>query len=275
MAVILFSLGRDINGFRNSPMEPMQLLPGFGRDEPPPPVILESTSCRRAIHWWVTRLNQMFGYLLDPTTFKDASGFYDHHDHQHWMLTLGEVFGLSTALQTSGRNRSVQLGLMYTLLDTFADKIKEVDFERLCTHTYAKERADRARQLMPADVAAILMPAADRAVDALARIQEGFFIRRQRGDENVAIRMPGGTIESRSPERATAMLLKVFRNSTHGFGHRRGAKAKSMVAARLLAHHHGDLPPDIVFLPYLYLLATLCSPQQVRESIARQVARPD
>ncbi len=275
MAVIRFSLGRDINGLRNSPMELMQLLPGFGRDEPIPPVAPMSTSCRRAIDWWVTRLSQMFGYLLDPTTFKDSQGHYDHHDHQHWMLTIGQVFGLSTALQTSGRNHSVQRGLMYTLLDTYADKIKEVQFDELCRHTYAKAAAERVRQRMPADVAEILMPVADRAVDALARVQEGFFIQQQRDDENINIGMPDGKIEQRTPERGTAMLLKVFRNATHGFGHRKGAKPKNMVEARLLAHHHGDLPPDIVFLPYLYLLDMLCSPQQVRESVARQVARPD
>jgi hypothetical protein len=37
---VLFSLGGDITGLRNSPMEPMQLLPGFGRMEPAPPLSL-------------------------------------------------------------------------------------------------------------------------------------------------------------------------------------------------------------------------------------------
>src|SRR5258705_628601 len=165
----------------------MQLLPGFRRDEPIPPVALMSTSSRRAIHWWVTRLNQMFGYLLDPTTFKDSQGYYDYHDHQHWMLTIGQVFGLSTALQSSGRNRSVQRGLIYTLLDTYADKIKEVQFDELCRHTYAKATAERVRQRMPADVAEILIPVADRAADALAREQEGFFIQQQPGEETIKI----------------------------------------------------------------------------------------
>jgi hypothetical protein len=85
-------------------MEPMQLLPEFGRMEPVPPVELTPTSCRHAIAWWTTRLNQMFRYLCDPTTFRNANGEYDPYEHQHWLLTFGQVFGLTTALQASGRN---------------------------------------------------------------------------------------------------------------------------------------------------------------------------
>jgi hypothetical protein len=93
---VLFNLGRDISGLRRSPMEPMQLLPEFGRMEPVPPVELTPTSCRHAIHWWTTRLNQMFRYLCDPTTFRNANSEYDPYEHQHWLLTFGQVFGLTT-----------------------------------------------------------------------------------------------------------------------------------------------------------------------------------
>ena len=100
---VLFSFGRDINGLRNSPMEPMQLLPGFGRMEPAPSVEIAPGSYRQAIYWWTNRLNQMFRYLCDPTTFGNAHGLYDPYEHQHWLLTFGQVFGLTTALQTAGR----------------------------------------------------------------------------------------------------------------------------------------------------------------------------
>lgn len=274
-AVVLFNLGRDISGFRHSPMETMQLLPGAGRDEPTPEIPMQSAAGRHAIHWWVVRLNQMFNYLLDPTVFKNAEGFYDPYDHQHWLLTIGQIFELTTALQASSRNRAVQRGLMYTLLDTYADKIGEIDFERLCTLKYANSAANRVRAAMPPSVAEVLMPNAQRAIDALERMQAGFFIQRQRNDDEVVLRLRDGRVESRSPERATALLLKIFRNATHGFGHRKGAKAKALVDSRLLAHHTGELPDDIVFLPYLYLLDLLCDPKQIRSSIARQVARPD
>lgn len=216
----------------------------------------------------------MFGYLCDPTTFGDAAGFYDPYEHQHWLLTFGQVFGLTTALQTSGRNFSVQRALMNTLLDTYADRISRRKFEQLCTYRTAKDTADRVRTRMPEDVASVLMPVADRAVESLERVQYGFFIRKQRGDANVVVRIPTNPRpQHRQPQRAVAVLLKVFRNATHGFGgtNPNPRDDNDLVAERLLAHHTGDMPSDLVFLPYLYLLDTLSDPEQVRENIVRRV----
>jgi hypothetical protein len=255
-------------------MEPMQLLPGFGRMEPVPPVSVTPASLRLAGIWWVNRLNQMFEYLCDPTTFGDTAGFYDPYEHQHWLLTFGQVFGLTTALQTSVRNYSVQRALMNTLLDTYADRISRCDFEQLCTYKFAKDTADRVRTRMPEDVASVLMPVADRAVESLQRVQDGFFIRKQRGDANVVVRIPTDPRpHHREPPRAVALLLKVFRNATHGFGgtNPNPRNDRDLVAERLLAHHTGDMPADLVYLPYLYLLDALSDPQQVRENIVRRV----
>jgi hypothetical protein len=68
------------------------------------------------------------------------------------------------------------------------------------------------------------------------------------------------------------MLLKIYRNATHGFGGTRQPESeKDLVAERLLAHHTGDIPDDLVFLPYLYLLDALCHPDKVRETIVKRV----
>jgi hypothetical protein len=63
------------------------------------------------------------------------------------------------------------------------------------------------------------MPLADSAVDALRRLQDGFFFREQRGDNNVIVRLPESSqgYDSELP-RAAAMLMKPYRNATHGFG---------------------------------------------------------
>jgi hypothetical protein len=81
LSVILLSLGMDLNGFRTEPAEMMQLLPVSGPVERTACQLhLHRSSCADAIDWWVMRLNQMFGYLSDPTTFKDASGAYAAHE---------------------------------------------------------------------------------------------------------------------------------------------------------------------------------------------------
>lgn len=271
---VLFSLGTHINGHRNSPMEPMQLLPTFGRNEPAWHVgDLPQDAYRHAIHWWVTRLNQMFGYLTDPTTFANAYGVYDPYEHQHWLLTIGQIFSLTTALQAAGRNHAVQRALMNTLLDTFADRINGRDFDKLCTYDTAMRTANQVRTRMPTDVAAMLMPVADRAVESLLEVEKGFFIRRQRGDSNVVVRIPEDQRpHQRQPRRAAAILLKVFRNATHGFGglSPNPRSLNDRVAERILAVHTGDMPADLVYLPYLYLLELLCEPDKVRKTIVKR-----
>lgn len=265
MATILFSLGLDVNGYRRDPMEPMQLLPALGRRDLRKPTKFDAASAGRAIHWWAFRLNQMFGYLSDPATFSDPNGWYSPHDHQHWMLTFGQAFGLMTSIQTSSRNRATQLALMYTLLDTIADRLSGRSFDDLCTLKVAQKAARRARDGMYPAVAEILMPAADRAIAALAEMQQGFFINRQRGEDEVVFHLPNGQTESRSPENAVALLLKVFRNATHGFGGKKGDNAD--LFANILVQHDGQLPEDIVLLPYLYLLEVLCYPNDMRRRI--------
>jgi hypothetical protein len=66
--------------------------------------------------------------------------------------------------------------MMNSLLDTFADRIYEGSdvFERLCTLRYAKSVADEVRKGMLDSEAALLMPAVERALTALERVQEGF-----------------------------------------------------------------------------------------------------
>ncbi len=275
--IILFNLATDIAGTRSAPMEPMQLLPDSGRTEDVLGVDLPPAACRHAIYWWTTRLNQMFGYLCDPTLFGNSQGLYDPYEHQHWMLTLSQVFFLTTALQTSTRNFYVQRALMNTLLDTYADRIAQRRFDQLCTYDNAQATADRVRARMPEDVAKVLMPLADRAVESLQRVQDGFFIRRQRGDANVEVHVPADEKpHHREPHRAAAILMKVFRNATHGYG---GLKApqntRELIAERLLAHHTGDMPNDLVYLPYLYLLDTLSHPGEIRATIVKRALARD
>lgn len=271
MTVVLLSLGLDINGFTNTPTEPMQLLPTAGRKTVVPPAGLHDLSCRHAIHWWVFRLNQMFGYLSDPTTFKDGGGTYAVHEHHHWMLTFGEAFGLMTSLQCAGRDVSAQRSLMNNLFDLIS-RITGADVDRLCTLTYAKKRAAEVRTKMPETVAALLMPPVERALTALTDLQQHFFIQQQRGDESVQLRLPDGSCEERDPEQAAAMLLKLFRNATHGYGGKSGEPRKGEINAALLVHFDGVMPSDIVHLPFLYLLDILCGADRYRHSVSMRVA---
>lgn len=109
---------------------------------------------------------------------------------------------------------------------------------------------------------------ARQAVDALRRMQDGFFIRKQLGTHQVELRLPGGTRMAVHPERATALYLKVLRDATHGHGGR--GKTADQTAAALLADHDGDVPHDIGLLAaHLYLLDMIANPQRLRRCLYR------
>lgn len=270
-ATLLYSLGLDMNGYRRAPMEPMQLLASVGPTESTDQSELPPHSCGRAIHWWAFRLNQMFDYLSDPSTFADHAGKYDPHAHQHWVLTFHQVFGLMTAIQTASRDRTTQVALMYTLLDTFADRVTGRSFEDLCTLRRAKKVAQRVSGRMSPDASKVLMPTVDRSIAALESLQAGFFIQHQRREKLITLYPPNQQSVQMSPEKAVAQLLKLFRNATHGFGGRSNSRTNDQLLASLLVHHDGDLPDGIVMLPFLYLLEALSYPDIIRKRIARSV----
>lgn len=129
---------------------------------------------------------------------------------------------------------------MNTVIDTFADRVLDRRFDQLCTYDNAQEAAERARTGMPPVVAKILMPLADRALESMLRVQDGFFLRKQRGDNNVIVHIPGSERgHHKQPPRAAAMLLKLYRNATHGFGGLRSPQSdEDLIVERLLSHLH-------------------------------------
>jgi hypothetical protein len=117
---------------------------------------------------------------------------------------------------------------------------------------------------MPERVAELLIPKAECAVAALQAVQDGFFIKKQRGTSTVKLVNDEGITESWDMETATQKLLRARRNAVHGFG---GLRNEAGDAARILAQHDGDLPRDLVDLPYVYLLEFLCVPERSAERI--------
>jgi hypothetical protein len=103
----------------------------------------------------------------------------------------------------------------------------------------------------------VRQPGARAAVAALAKLQDGFFLRRNSAD---TIRLPdrNGREQEVSLERATAEYLLGLRNSTHGFGGRFEDAGRRVDT--LLAAHTGELPDDLALLAYLYLLDLLADP---------------
>jgi hypothetical protein len=263
--VILFVLGNAWPGIESTPVESLQLLPhawAFGKGASPH--ALQAKSCAEAIDWWGLKLQKMFEYLTDPTYFRDSSSNYLPYLHQNWMMTVGQLFQRLGSIATSYRDVYAQQVLTFGAVDAIGDRLYSSGSQMLYRPTRARAALETVRASIKDPAAKLLLPHAERAVAALAEIQDGFFIRKRRGISYVGVVTSGGTVEHWDIDHATKEFLVARRNATHGFGH---PKAHDADNVRILAHHNGELPRDLVYLPYLYLLEMLCTPEKIIDTI--------
>jgi hypothetical protein len=264
-SVLIFALGRPILGVEFTPVEPLQLMPhAFVYDADPDAPTLAPKSCAEAIEWWVLKLEQMFAYLSYPTYFRDANSNYLPYLHQNWMMTFDQLFQRLGSIATSYRDVYAQQVLMFGAMDAIGDRIYGCGSQSLYRPTRAQEALEKIRNSIPEDAAKLLLPQAERAVTALTDLQDGFFIRKHYGTQDVRLVNSKGNTEHWDMDHATKELLTARRNATHGFGNWKSHDADNV---RILAHHDAQLPRSLVHLPYLYLLEILCTPAEVISTI--------
>ena len=264
--VYVYTLGQALAGTTGSASELLQLLPHQGPLRSGPPPILSPRASSRAVQWWSRGLNALFGVLTDPAVFVNQAGDYQPVKHLQAMLTVEQLFRRVAAIQTTYRDNNARRVLLFTVLDTIADGITTSrTIDQLCSLPFATQTLTKLRSKMSADVAQVLLPAAERAVSALAEVEEGFFLRRQMATQDVELIYADGSTVHMAPAEAATAYIKVLRNATHGHGSNHPAQ-KELTNA-LLAHHSGNLSPDLAQLGYLYLLDLLSNPQQMRRNL--------
>ena len=147
---------------------------------------------------------------------------------------------------------------MFSTMDTFENLLGRNILD-LCHPTQAARALSRLRETIPSAAQPVLLPAADRAVNAVAAVGAGFFLtdredRIDRGDGKFPM----------TRDDATAQLLKLLRNATHGHGPQKGGKRRMDMSNQLLARHDGNVPSDVALLGHLYLLELLSEPDRLR-----------
>jgi hypothetical protein len=104
------------------------------------------------------------------------------------------------------------------------------------------------------------MPKCEKAVDALGKVADGFYIKERRVDGRLRVkRKTGDEWEEISMENAVAAYLRVLRNSTHSF---LGA-TKDQRELSLLAAHTGQLPEALPDLALVHVLDMLLAPERL------------
>ncbi|MDN3460807.1 hypothetical protein QMA15_30750 [Rhodococcus sp. APC 3903] len=259
---MILSLGRVVPGLSQIPMDALQLLPGKPRSKTLVEVKPESpVAWGEAIDWWAMRLNQLFDFLSNPVTFDDGVGNYEPYRHQNWLINTTQLFDRVTSSLRAASDEHAALLLTFSALDLVSEQFFGNDTGAVSDPAYAREALEDVRAGMPSRVAQVLLPAAERAVSALDNVSDGFF--HQTGFVEYIYKEKAQKV---TVEAAVSPLMRARRNAVHGFG---GKKAEAKGAHELLAQHNGNLPADLVYLPYLYLLKVLCDLDGLLRKIKR------
>lgn len=267
---VIFSLGTAISGVKPIPSELLQLLPRRGPTQwPDRPESPSPKAWAEAIDWWALKLNQLLTYLSNPGSYRDATGHYLPYVHQNWMMNVEELFNRVASTMLAWRDSYATKILIFSTLDLVSEAFLGGDMSELCNPIRARKTLLQIKETMPAVVQEALLPNAEAAVEALSTIADGFFIKSYRETDTVDIVKSDKSVEHLEPNKAIAALLRARRNATHGFG----GKTSEERGARILAHHDGTLPHELVGLPYLYLLKVLCDPQNLQRRIEGQCRR--
>lgn len=267
MNSIIFNLGRTVPGQSPTPMDTLDLLPhrfssGTASDGATEDPAIARTAWREAIDWWTLRLDQLFKFLSDPSTFRDADENYEPYRHQNWLINASELFDRVTSALRSPRDQNAATILTFSALDLVSERFLGSDTGAISTPAAADKALHDVRASMPPLAADVLLPGAERAVAALKSIAGGFFM----GTDHIEISTAKHGTTTMSALDAVGPLMRARRNAVHGFG---GSQAATKGAHQLLAQHKGALPEDLVYLPYLYLLKVLCNLDTLRLRIEK------
>lgn len=259
--LIIYTLGRPIAATLDHPTEPLQLIRGrtTGTAITAPAVTAQALS--RAIGWWARRLDRLLSVVTDPAVHTDSAGRYLPIKNLQAIASIEQLFRRTAAIQRGLREDDSRRVLLFTNLDIL-ERVSSRRWFDMCRLSEARRvLASLQRQIDP-EIAQVMLPAAERAVRALAAVQDGFFMDQHSPISYTAL---DGTTVTLDREDAAAHYIKLLRNATHGHGSNQPDAIARTNA--LLGHHTGETPYDLPDLSYLYLLDLLTNPDKLRRAL--------
>ncbi|MEU9466943.1 hypothetical protein AB0D78_09855 [Streptomyces avermitilis] len=263
--VIVYSLGRPIRGREADAAELIQQFmpagPATFASCPP----FTAAQMATTLAWWVKQLNELLSLVTDPATYANQAGDYSPRRQFEAQLSFEQAGRRIQAVLAHQRDQSTRQVLAFAALDTL-EGLGLVNFEQAVQLTKAEKILDRLGARLPLDVAEVLLPSARRAVNALRECQDGFLRNAYVSGGQVALPHRDGQRRVVTVEQATGQYLRVLRNAHHGFGGQNDAGRRRDEV--LLMSHTGNIPNDLVLLPYLYWLHALADPQILHSTLA-------
>ena len=175
------------------------------------------------VSWWADRLNELLGFLCDPTRWMDAQGFYRAADQTAWLVTLERLIADATSLLAEPQASDLQrLQIAFDLLDKTAQAVgyphkkAATGFEALLRHERCMPiiRGGLAKHL-PADLAATLSTEAGRLFDELydAMLKDALSYRRVGQGIKIAVGEDPAALTNLDQSSFVARTCRAVRNS--------------------------------------------------------------
>lgn len=267
-AVIVYLFGVPVNGTVGDAVEPIHLAAPHGRTATTMVAQVTPSEIEAGLAWWTESLNRVVAEMLDPCNFVGDGDRYRLVDHLQALLTLEHAFLTVHTLLAADRDKHARRLAMFAALDTLEGLHVALTFEKMTRLGFARRTLESLENRLPSGAGAVLLPKARQAVTGLEKLQSGFFLRSRVADR--ALRRPdkSGKEATIPLEAAASEYLRMLRNSGHGFS--RGDRAASARDEALLVSHTGELPEEVLDLPYLYLLHVMANPALLRRFLPRR-----
>lgn len=259
---LVYSFGRALAGVDGFPAEPLQAVNFRGATQTVSTPDVSPAATQAAITWWTQKLDRLFSVVSDPALHTDQNGNYLPSKHLNSMLSLEQLFRRVAAVQRSHKDKDARRLAFFSVLDTL-ERLTGRDIATLSRRSLANKVITQLESAIPVDAKKILLPACYRAIGALGKLQEGFFLARQTGRQTISYVTDKGEERELTLAEATAQYVKLLRNATHGFGDIKERNRSEV----LLAHHDGVIPDDLAFLAWLYLLDLLNNTDRLQFSL--------
>ncbi|PYF98877.1 hypothetical protein SAMN05216184_11014 [Georgenia satyanarayanai] len=265
---LIVSFGQHLPGTAPVPNELLRMLSSVGPDAPTALRPFGSPEVpAAAISWWAERLDALFAVLTDPQVFEGPGGEYEPIAALQNLLSVEQVFRRVNSILLAHHDTHARRPAFFTVMDTLTTLNRWI-LSKMADYDHAQAVLRKLQSSIPQAAQELLLPAARRGVEALRKLQDGFFLRE--ADGKVRLRQDG-TAMGIVP--ATAKYVDMLRDATHGFTTVRGGAAQRSEVSRMVAIHDGAVPHDLGLLGWLYLLDVLDNPERLRRILSADVRR--
>jgi hypothetical protein len=215
------------------------------------------------IRWWVAGMDSFLALALDPTLFRDHSGYYVPEHHLGFYTSVARLIASVTAILVyTRRDDFVRRLLFFEALDL----LESFGFGSYDTTLKLPRLRAQLDSLRSVPALRAVLPRCERAVDALGDAGDGFFEARRTAEGGLLVRNTDGTETELARHRAISQLVTVVRNAGHGFGRILDQDRDLSV----LAAHNGELSGDVSDVALLHLLTLLNDRTRLERFLASQ-----